>query len=56
MRKDECKVLLAELRLVNQRFLLAFAHDGVSRMNELRRLIILNVDLDRKQIHLRQGK
>jgi integrase/recombinase XerD len=56
MSKQECKELFAAPRTLKHRFLLAFAYAGGMRMNELRLLKISDVDLDRKQIHIRQGK
>jgi site-specific recombinase XerD len=43
-------------RLLKHRFLLAFAYSAGLRMNELRLLKIADVDVHRKQIHVRQGK
>jgi integrase/recombinase XerD len=56
MSKEECKALFAAPHTLKHRFLLAFAYAGGLRMNELRLLKISDVDLDRKQIHIRQGK
>ena len=56
MSKQECKALFAAPHTLKHRFLLAFAYAGGLRMNELRLLKISDVDLDRKQIHIRQGK
>lgn len=56
LSKQECKELFAAPRLLKHRFLLAFAYAGGLRMNELRLLKINDVDLDRKQVHVRQGK
>lgn len=56
MSKEECKLLFAAPRLLKHRFLLAFAYAGGLRMNELRLIKIPDVDLDRKQIHVRMGK
>lgn len=56
MSKEECKELFAAPRTLKHRFLLAFAYAGGLRMNELRLLKITDVDLNRKQIHIRQGK
>ena len=56
LSKEECKLLFAVSRSLKHRFLLAFAYAGGLRMNELRMLKIVDVDLQRKQIHIRQGK
>jgi integrase/recombinase XerD len=56
MSKEECKELFAAPKTLKHRFLLAFAYAGGLRMNELRLLKISDVDLNRKQIHIRQGK
>lgn len=56
MSKEECKLLFAAPRLLKHRYLLAFAYSAGLRMNELRMLKISDVDLDRKQIHVKMGK
>ncbi len=56
MSKEECKLLFAAPRSLKHRYLLAFAYAGGLRMNELRLLKISDVDLDRKQIHVRMAK
>lgn len=56
LSKEECKQLFKAPRLLKHRFLLAFAYSAGLRMNELRMLKISDVDLDRKQIHVRMGK
>ena len=56
LSKEECKELFKIPRLLKHRYLLAFAYGGGLRMNELRLLKISDVDLHRKQIHIRQGK
>lgn len=56
LSKEECKELFKAPRLLKHRFLLALAYSAGLRMNELRLLKISDVDLDRKQIHVRQGK
>jgi len=56
LSKEECKELFKAPRLLKHKFLLAFAYAGGLRMNELRMLKITDVDLNRKQIHIRQGK
>lgn len=56
LSKEECKELFKAPRLLKHKFLLAFAYGAGLRMNELRLLKIGDVDLNRKQIHIRQGK
>lgn len=56
LSKEECKELFKAPRGLKHRFLLAFAYAGGLRMNELRLLKISDVDLNRKQIHIRLGK
>jgi site-specific recombinase XerD len=56
LSKQECKELFKAPRLFKHKFLLAFAYGGGLRMNELRMLKISDVDLDRKQVHIRLGK
>lgn len=56
LSKQECKELFKAPRTLKHRFLLAFAYSAGLRMNELRMLKITDVDLHRKQIHVRQGK
>lgn len=56
LSKEECKELFKAPRLLKHRFLLAFAYSAGLRMNELRMLKIADVDLHRKQIHIKQGK
>lgn len=56
LSKQECQELFKAPRLLKHRFLLAFAYSAGLRMNELRMLKISDVDLHRKQIHIRQGK
>jgi site-specific recombinase XerD len=56
LSKEECKELFKAPRWLKHKFLLAFAYGAGLRMNELRLLKIADVDLNRKQIHIRQGK
>jgi site-specific recombinase XerD len=56
LSKEECKFIFKAPRSLKHRFLLAFAYGAGLRMNELRHLKIADVDLHRKQIHIRQGK
>ena len=56
LSKEECKELFKAPKWFKHRYLLAFAYAGGLRMNELRSLKIADVDLNRKQIHIKQGK
>lgn len=56
LSKQECKELFKAPRSFKHRYLLAFAYGGGFRMNELRMLKISDVDLQRKQVHIRMGK
>lgn len=56
LSKTECKELFKMPKWFKHRFLLTFAYAGGLRMNELRLLKISDVDLDRKQVHIRLGK
>lgn len=56
LSKQECKELFKAPRSLKHRFLLSFAYAGGLRMNELRMLKIFDVDLHRKQVHIRLGK
>jgi len=56
LSKQECKELFKAPRSLKHRYLLAFAYGGGLRMNELRMLKIADVDLQRKQVHIRMGK
>ena len=56
LSKQECKELFKAPRTFKHRFLLAFAYSAGLRMNELRLLKIADVDVNRKQIHVRLGK
>jgi site-specific recombinase XerD len=56
LSQQECRELFKAPRLLKHKFLLAFAYAGGLRMNELRMLKIADVDLHRKQVHVKQGK
>ncbi len=56
LSKQECKELFKAPRTLKHRFLLAFAYAAGLRMNELRMLKITDADLQRLQLHIRQGK
>jgi integrase/recombinase XerD len=56
LSREECKELFKAPKSFKHRFMLTFAYGGGLRMNELRLLKIADVDLDRKQVHIRLGK
>lgn len=56
LSKQECRELFKAPRTLKHRFLLAFAYGAGLRMNELRMLKLSDIDTDRRQIHIRQGK
>lgn len=56
LSKEECKELFKAPRTLKHRYLLAFAYSAGLRMNEIRLLKISDVNIYRKQIHVRQGK
>jgi len=56
LSQQECRELFKAPRLLKHKFLLAFAYAGGLRMNELRMVKIADVDLHRKQVHIKQGK
>ena len=56
LSKEECKALFKAPRTLKHRFLLALTYSAGLRLNEVRLLKIADIDLDRKQIHVRQGK
>ena len=56
LSQQECKELFLAPRSLKHKYLLAFAYAGGLRMNELRMLKISDVDLHRKQVHIRMGK
>lgn len=56
LSKEECRALFKAPGLLKHRFLLALTYSAGLRMNEVRLLKIADIDLDRKQIHVRQGK
>lgn len=56
LSQAECKELFKAPNLLKHRFLLAFAYAGGLRMNELRMVKIADVDVQRKQVHIRMGK
>jgi len=56
LSKEECRMLFKAPRTLKHRFLLAFAYSAGLRMNEVRHIKISDVDTDRMQIRVRQGK
>ena len=56
LSKEECKQLFRAPRTLKHRFMLAFAYSAGLRMNELRHIKISDIDTDRMQVHVRQGK
>lgn len=56
LSQQECIELFKAPRSFKHRFMLAFTYAAGLRLNEIRSLRISDVDLDRKQIHVRQGK
>jgi integrase len=56
LSRQECKTLFKAPVNLKHRFLLAFAYGGGLRMNELRLVKISDVDLHRRQVHIRHGK
>ena len=56
LSKEECRTLFKAPRTLKHRFLLAFACSAGLRMNELRHIRISDVDTDRMQVRVRQGK
>lgn len=56
LSRQECKELFKAPVNLKHRFLLTFAYAGGLRMNELRLIKISDVDLHRRQVHIRHGK
>ena len=56
LSKPECKELFKAPRSLKHKFLLAFAYGSGLRMNELRMLKLNDLDLQRMQVLVRQGK
>ncbi|GLU57465.1 tyrosine-type recombinase/integrase [Dyadobacter frigoris] len=56
LSKEECKKLFKAPRTLKHRFLLSFAYSAGLRMNELRHIRISDLDTDRMQVRVRQGK
>lgn len=56
LSKQECRILFKAPRLLKHRVLLAFTYSAGLRMNEVRTMQIRDIDSDRMQIRVRQGK
>ena len=56
LSKQECKKLFEAPRTLKRSFLLSFTYSAGLRMNGLRHIKISDVDTDRMQIRVRQGK
>lgn len=56
LSKRECKELFKAPKSFKHRFLLAFAYSTGMRLNELRFVKINDIDCDRMQVRVRQGK
>lgn len=56
LSRQECKELFKAPRTLKHGYLLAFAYASGLRMNELRLIKITDVDIQRMQVHIRNGK
>jgi site-specific recombinase XerD len=56
LSKSECKELFKAPKSFKHRFLLAFAYSTGMRLNELRFVKISDIDIERMQVRIRQGK
>lgn len=56
LSREECRIIFKAPLSLKHRFMLTFAYAAGLRMNELRMLKISDVDINRKQIHVRMGK
>lgn len=56
LSKSECIELFKAPRSLKHRFILTMAYGSGLRMNELRHLRITDLDINRMQVHIRQGK
>jgi integrase/recombinase XerD len=56
LSREECRAIFKAPLSLKHRFMLAFAYAAGLRMNELRMLKLSDVDVNRKQIHVRMGK
>ncbi|HSB92100.1 MAG TPA: tyrosine-type recombinase/integrase [Flavitalea sp.] len=56
LSREECRLIFKAPRSMKHRFMLAFAYAAGLRMNELRLMRISDVDIDRRQVHVRLGK
>jgi site-specific recombinase XerD len=56
LSKEECKELFKAPKSIKHRFLLAFTYSTGLRLNELRFVKISDIDINRMQFRVRQGK
>ncbi|MCB0483632.1 MAG: tyrosine-type recombinase/integrase [Flavobacteriales bacterium] len=56
LSKDECRLLFKAPRLLKHRVLLSFIYSGGLRMNEARLMLLTDIDSQRMQIRIRNGK
>lgn len=56
LSREECRLIFKAPRSLKHRFMLAFAYAAGLRMNELRLMKISDVDVARRQVHVRLGK
>ena len=56
LSKDECKALFKAPKSFKHRFMLAFAYAAGMRLSELRFVKISDIDVERMQVRIRQGK
>src|SRR5436190_9285892 len=56
LSRQECKELFKAPRTLKHSYLLAFAYASGLRINELRLIKIIDVDAQRMQVHIRNGK
>ena len=56
LSKEECRMLFRAPKLLKHRVLLAFTYSSGMRMNEVRTVLLADIDSDRMQIRVRQGK
>lgn len=56
LSREECRRLFAAPTLLKHRVLLSFIYSAGLRLSELRHMLITDIDSDRMQIRVRQGK
>jgi site-specific recombinase XerD len=56
LSKEECKELFKAPKSFKHKFLLAFTYSTGMRLNEVRFVKLSDMDTDRMQVHIRQGK